>query len=139
MQKHTATARFAGSSDGRPASAGTSPGEPGFAVDNGVILNALPDAVLLLDGANRIRYANAAAEQLFQASMEHLRGQDLRRILTPAHPLIGLIHQVREGGSSLTEYGISLDSPRFSVAGAKVPAGPESGRASCRGRVCQEV
>src|SRR3546814_16519096 len=56
--------------------------------------------------------------------MEHLRGQDLRRILTPAHPLIGLIHQVREGGYSLTEYGISLDSPRFAVAGATVHAGP---------------
>ncbi|MFN4087432.1 MAG: nitrogen regulation protein NR(II) [Alphaproteobacteria bacterium] len=92
--------------------------------DLAAILNALPDTVLLVDEGNRIRYANGAAEQLLQASVDSLVGQDLRQILSAAHPLLGLIHQVREGGYSLTEYGVSLESPRFAVAGATVHAGP---------------
>ena len=93
-------------------------------IDMSAILNALPDAVLLLDESSRIRYANASAEQLFQASIENLSGQDLRQLLSASHPLVGLIHQVREGGYSLTEYDVGLESPRFAVSGATVHAGP---------------
>lgn len=93
-------------------------------IDSGAILNALPDAVLLLDERGRILYANAAAEQLFQASLAQLAGHTIRQMLSADHPLLDLIHQVREGGYSLTEYGVSLESPRFSVNGATVHAGP---------------
>src|SRR5690606_14758632 len=46
-------------------------------IDSGAILNALPDAVLLLDERGRILYANAAAEQLFQASLAQLAGHTI--------------------------------------------------------------
>src|SRR5690606_6353619 len=36
------------------------------------------------------------------------------------HPLFDLIRKVREGGSNLTEYGLTLDSPRFSAPSVTV-------------------
>lgn len=126
MHKHAVPVRVMGSPEEKDLPDGTSNSATVARadVDVGAILNALPDAVLLLDDGSRIRYANASAEQLFQASIENLWGQELGQLLSRSHPLVGLVHQVREGGYSLTEYGVALESPRFAVAGATVHAGP---------------
>ena len=99
-------------------------------IDAGAVLNALPGAVLVIDAEDNIRYANLAAEQLIQISASHMRGQPLRHVLPPDHPLFSLIRQVREGGYSLSEHGLSLESPRFSAPSVSIQLSPvvENGR-----------
>lgn len=59
----------------RPASGGTAPER---AYDG---LDLLPSAILLLDEQFRVIYANPAAENLFEAGLRHLIGQQARRLL----------------------------------------------------------
>ena len=46
-----------------------------------VILNSLESAVLVFTAGGIVSYANSAAEQLFDTSINQLRGQDLNNIL----------------------------------------------------------
>ena len=46
-------------------------------VETGAILAALPDPVLVVDGGDRLRYANAAAEQFFDTSAATLLAASL--------------------------------------------------------------
>lgn len=92
--------------------------------DAGNILNALADAILVVDAGDTIRYVNPAAEQLFQASASQLEGSPLTQMIPPDHPLFALIRQVRDGGYSLAEYGIHLESPRFNAPGLAVHLAP---------------
>jgi len=78
----------------------------------GVILNALVSPVLVLDELDRVAQVNAAAEDLFELSAPHLRGSPLSSLLPPDSPLFALIHQSRQSGAPLVEYGLVLNSPR---------------------------
>ncbi|MEE8506433.1 MAG: ATP-binding protein [Kiloniellales bacterium] len=77
------------------------------------ILNALPDPVFAVDETDAIAYANPAAEQFFRTGMPALIGRRLDRFLPADSPLFGLIAQVRKEGHSVSEYGLSLESPRI--------------------------
>ncbi len=77
------------------------------------VLNALPNAILLLDTDDRIVMANAAAEHLFQASAMHLRRESLDKLLPADSPLVLLARQVRKQGLSVAEYDITLQSARI--------------------------
>ncbi|HWK47329.1 MAG TPA: ATP-binding protein [Stellaceae bacterium] len=81
--------------------------------DASAILAALPDPIVVIDGANVIRSVNLAAEQFFDASALMLHGQPLRDVIPHDSPVFSLIDQVRSTGSSVTEYGISIDTPRL--------------------------
>ncbi len=59
------------------------------------MLGALPVPVLLLDPANRFRFANHAAEQFLGLSMQQLSHMGLSDLLPADHPLFALIEQVR--------------------------------------------
>ena len=104
-------------------------------LDAAAVLSVLADAVLVVDGANRIRFLNPAAEQLFQASSAQLSGQPLTQVVAPDHPLCGLLQKVRDEGVSLAEHGVDLESPRFFVPGATLQLAPmaEAGRANAAG------
>lgn len=82
-------------------------------VETGAVLNALPDVLLVVGPENDIRYANMAAEQFFDASVAWLMGRLLGEILPADSPLFALIDQVRGGVSSMSEYGITLVTPRI--------------------------
>ncbi len=82
-------------------------------VDAGGILAALPDAILVFDIEGRIVYANQAAEQLFDTSAAHLVGQTANTFLPDDSPLFALVRQVRRAGASVSEDGVTIDSPRF--------------------------
>ena len=86
---------------------------PGAAVDTATILNALPDAILVIGKRGEVRFANMAAEQFFDASAFWLAGQSLADMLPKDSPLFSLIEQVRGGLSSVSEYGITLQTPRI--------------------------
>lgn len=77
------------------------------------ILASLPNPLVVIGPENEIRYANQAAEQLFEASETHLFGRPLEGLVPADSPLFALIQQVREEGSSIFEYDLHLSGPRF--------------------------
>lgn len=81
--------------------------------DGSALLNALPHPVLAVDGDNRLRMANLAAEQFLAASWATLAGRPLADILPVGSPVFGLVDQVRNLGGSVSEYGLSIETPRI--------------------------
>ncbi|HEY4134249.1 MAG TPA: ATP-binding protein [Alphaproteobacteria bacterium] len=77
------------------------------------VLNALSDPILIIGAGNRMDYVNAAAEQFFQASVSYLKGKSLQEMIPGDSPLFTLIDQVRQTGSSVSEYGVTLETPRI--------------------------
>lgn len=88
-------------------------GAAGAGFDFGTILEALPESVLLLGPEDEIRFANAAAEQFFDAGRSWLIGQPLRELLPEDSPLFALIAQARAGPTVISEYGVVLSTPRI--------------------------
>ena len=72
------------------------------------VLNAMPSAVLALDGALAIAFVNPAAEQLFGVSRAVLEGRPLAELLPFDSPLFDLIRRVGEAGSGVSDYGVEL-------------------------------
>ena len=81
--------------------------------DGNALLNALPHPVLAVDGDNRLRMANLAAEQFLATSWATLAGRPLADILPAGSPVFGLVDQVRRIGGSVSEYGLSIETPRI--------------------------
>jgi len=77
------------------------------------ILSALPDPVLVIDDEDTIAHANPAAEQFFHSSLPALAGRRLDVFLPSDSPVHGLVAQVRRAGHSVTQYGVTLESPRI--------------------------
>ena len=80
--------------------------------DSATVLGALGAAVLAVDKANLIRYANGAAEQLFACGAAYLYGHPATDFLPPDSPVLSLVSQARDGNISVAEHGVSLDTPR---------------------------
>jgi len=103
---------------------------PGVAIEAGAVLAALPDPVLVVDAANRMRYANTAAEEFFDVGATMLRGLSLFELLPADSPVAPLIESVRRTGASVSEYGVNIDTPRLGARVVTVQAaalGDESG------------
>ncbi|MGO1117534.1 two-component system sensor histidine kinase NtrB [Rhodovibrionaceae bacterium A322] len=82
-------------------------------IDPGFVLNSLADPVFVVDGQDHFLFLNLAAEQLLGSSAATLVGQPLSRILPEDNPVFSLIQQVRDGGYSVSEYGVTLESPKI--------------------------
>lgn len=82
-------------------------------LDPVAILSALPAPVFVVAEGNRFAFVNAAAESFFGGSAATLIGRTLDEWLPSDSPLFMLMEQVRSRGHSLSEYGVTLDSPRF--------------------------
>ncbi len=93
-------------------------------VDSSAVLGALPDPVLVIDAAGCLIYANAAAEQFFDASAATLLGAQLIELLPLDSPVFALIANVRETGHSVSEYGVSIETPRLGAHVMTVQAAP---------------
>ncbi len=85
----------------------------GFAGGAEAVLNALPEPVLVIDADGTISYLNPAAEQFFQGSSAALAGRRLDAVLPDDSPVLGLIEQARRSGHSVSEYGITVETPRI--------------------------
>ena len=97
--------------------------------DHAALLSALPVAVLLLDRDNRFRYANHAAEQFLGLSMVQLAQHTLAELVPSDNPIFLLIQQVRENDVTISEYDLTLESPRLhkqavTVQGSPLPEEP---------------
>ena len=86
---------------------------PGLSAES--VLSALPSATLVVDQAKAIRYANSAAEQLFQSSAPMLTGEPLAAILPPNGPLLALVEQAAAEDTPMSAYGVVLDTPGWVV------------------------
>lgn len=98
-------------------------------VNETAVLNALPDPVLVVGGADEILYANNAAEQLFQASFGFLRLRTLSDLIPHDSPILLLLERVRRNGSSMSQHDVQLATPRIGEHLVRVDAAPmaESG------------
>jgi two-component system nitrogen regulation sensor histidine kinase GlnL len=84
-----------------------------FAPDVAAILGALPNAVLVIGGGDMVRYVNHAAEQFFESSAMHLDGMRLADLLPGDSPVFAILQQVRQTGTSVSEEGVTLETPRI--------------------------
>ena len=76
------------------------------------VLNALPHPILMVAPDGKIVEANVAAEAFFEVSMLLLRRHVLRDLVPFGSPLLALIEQVRNRGSTVNEYRVDLSTPR---------------------------
>lgn len=76
------------------------------------ILDALPDAVLVVDADDRIRFVNSGAEDFFQASSATLVRCRLTDLVHSSSPLREAVVQVREAGGVVTKYAVNVGTPR---------------------------
>jgi two-component system nitrogen regulation sensor histidine kinase GlnL len=94
------------------------------ALDTGLVLNALPTPVLVSDGAGRFAQVNLAAEQFFRTGANALLGRALAEVVPADSPLMALVAQVREAGNSVTEYGVTIETPRIGSHYVSIDAAP---------------
>ena len=83
-------------------------------IDAAVVLDALPLAVLVLDEADRVVGANAAAEPFFGVSIAALRESRLQDFVPADSPVFMMLRQVRSTGGRIIEHDLQLESPRIS-------------------------
>lgn len=82
-------------------------------LDAGTILNALAEPIFVVDEAGCVCYANLAAEQFLAMSATALLGRRLSEILPSDSPIFSLIDHVRFGGQSVSEYGVTIETPKI--------------------------
>jgi two-component system nitrogen regulation sensor histidine kinase GlnL len=78
-----------------------------------VVLNAIARPIFVVDARGSLAYLNQAAEQFFETSASGLLGRSLAEILPADSPIFTLIEQVRGSAQSVTEYGITIETPRI--------------------------
>ncbi len=71
-------------------------------------LELLATAVLMLDNARRVTYANPAAENLFELAKKHLVGHRPEQIFADAQGLCAAIDKAVRGGATYTEQELEL-------------------------------
>ncbi|SCY82617.1 two-component system sensor histidine kinase NtrB [Microvirga guangxiensis] len=80
---------------------------------NDLIMNALPLPVLTIGEEHRIVHANAAAEAFFEMSLRMMQRQKLTDFLPFGSPVMTLVEDVRQRGSSVSEHRVDIGSPRL--------------------------
>ena len=111
------------------------PRQPDFAA----LLSALPVAVVLLDRDNRVRYANHAAEQFLGLSLVQLAQHTLADLVPQDNPIFMLIQQARENGVTISEYDLTLESPRLHKQAVTVQGSPLPEEPGCVVLVLQDA
>ncbi|MBL4757220.1 MAG: PAS domain-containing protein [Rhizobiales bacterium] len=74
-------------------------------------MNALPHALIRINDAGNILYANMAAEHFFRISANVLTKRRLAEIVPFGSPLLALVDQVRARTAPINEYGVDLGTP----------------------------
>jgi two-component system, NtrC family, nitrogen regulation sensor histidine kinase GlnL len=93
-------------------------------IETGAILAALPDPIIVVDAADRLCYANAAAEQFFETSAATLTNSGLGDFLPLDSPIFALLESVRLSGHSVSEYGVTLETPKLGTRIVTIQAAP---------------
>jgi len=77
------------------------------------ILNSLDSSIVMVGPNSEISYLNNAAEQLFSGSHTQLLGAKIETVLPANSPILLLIKKVQNTTSAVSDYGITLDTPRI--------------------------
>ncbi len=93
-------------------------------LDAASVLNALPEPVFAIDAEGRIAYVNMAAEQFFDASASSLLGRPLDEVFSEDSPVLGIVRHAREGGHSVSQDGLTIETPRLGTRFVSVDAAP---------------
>jgi two-component system nitrogen regulation sensor histidine kinase GlnL len=80
---------------------------------NDLIMNALPLPVLTIGPEHRVLHANAAAESFFEMSLRVMQRQKLSDFIPFGSPVMALVEDVRQRGSSVSEHRVDIGSPRL--------------------------
>jgi two-component system nitrogen regulation sensor histidine kinase GlnL len=83
------------------------------APDSGLLLDALPNPLLVLDDKDRIHLVYSAAQDFFQAGKATLLRANFADLMPLASPALGAIAEARHSGGVVNEYAISAGTPRF--------------------------
>lgn len=78
-----------------------------------LIVDALPNPLVVLDGADRVVAVNTAAEDFFQASSAVLMRLTFTELVPFSSPALQSVHQVRESNGVVNEYAIGVGTPRL--------------------------
>jgi two-component system nitrogen regulation sensor histidine kinase GlnL len=78
-----------------------------------IILDAIPNPLVVIDEHDRVSLANSAAENFFQISSSMLQRLKLSDLVPFSSPVIGAVAQAREQASAVNEYSIAVGSPRL--------------------------
>lgn len=97
-------------------------GQP--AIKEDLILNSLPDSIVVVDGENQITYVNNAAEQLFFSSAKILLSRTLDELVSFDSPLVSIVNQARQNKTISSEYDIMLSSVKYSGKRVDVHVSP---------------
>lgn len=82
-------------------------------LDPSLVLGAIPNPILVLDGTGDIEYANPAAEQFFDSGLAMLSRQNIRDVVPFGSPILELVSQVQRDRYVVSEYDVDLGSPRL--------------------------
>ncbi len=89
-----------------------------------MIIEALPAAILVVDGAGSCRAMNAAAEDLLGIGRKNLLGRKLSEVLFADSPLFTLIEQCGHDGSAVSDAEMSIEGPRLQREHLSVEVAP---------------
>ena len=78
-----------------------------------LIVEALPAAILVIDGAGECKAVNAAAEGLLHIGRKNLLGRNLNEIVFGDSPLFTLVAQCRDGGAPVSDAEMTIVGPRL--------------------------
>ena len=87
--------------------------DPNTPPDSRLLVDALPNPLLVLDDTDRIHLANSAAEDFFQAGKATLLRANFADLIPLASPALSAIAEARHSGGVVNEYAISAGTPRF--------------------------
>ncbi len=96
----------------QPASPLKLPQAPAW-VDSETVLNALTMAIVAIDPEGRIGRVNAASEQFFGFSAGNLDGRLLAEFIPADSPVFSLIRQVQNQHHAVSEYNVTIETPRI--------------------------
>ncbi len=92
--------------------------------DSETLLQSLPHAVFVVNRANRIVFANFAAEAFFGTGEAMLKKRPLSTLFAFATPLASLIAQVQQTGGAVNEYEVDINTPDHPKCALDVFASP---------------
>ncbi|NBB82713.1 MAG: PAS domain-containing protein [Alphaproteobacteria bacterium] len=98
--------------------------EAAGAPDPNAILTSVPIPVVVLDTDRVIRFVNFEAEQFFGMSEASLTGLPLAELLPADSPIHFLIDQALDEGASMSDYGVTLETPRIGRHVVTITVGP---------------
>ena len=93
-------------------------------IDSDIMLGSISAALIAINEDNRIVYSNTAAEQFFKSSSEFLLNKNLYLFLPIDNPVFSLIGQVRSQRSAVSEFGVTIETPRIGANFINIQATP---------------